>query len=80
MIEPLKLFKESAKLSLIMSKGKLIAIGIGIAVAITVGVGLAISAQTGQTDQATITKAPEGRHFEIELKENVDVRENPVPP
>jgi len=63
-----------------MGRGKLIAISIGIVVAVMAGFGLAISAQGGQTDQVTITQTLGGRHFEIELKESVGVKENQPPP
>lgn len=57
----------------------LIAIGIGIAFAVSFGVGFTISAQTIQPDQVGITKAPEGRHFQIELKEDVHAADKPPP-
>jgi len=63
-----------------MKRGKLVAIGIGIAVAMMASFALAISAQSGQADPAMITQTPEGRHFTVELKESVGVRENPGPP
>jgi hypothetical protein len=75
----INLFKEHNEIYSIMKKGMLIAIGIGI-VAVAVGVGLAISAQSEQNEQVTPSQTPEGRHFEIELKESVGVKDNPSPP
>jgi len=63
-----------------MNKGKLIALGVGIAVAIAVGVGLAISTQSGETEQVTPSETTGGRHFEVELKENISVGDKPPAP
>jgi len=63
-----------------MSKGRLIAVCIGIAVAVAFSVGFAIYAQSGQTGEMTVTSESEGKHFEVELKENVGIKTNPPKP
>lgn len=63
-----------------MKKGKLIVIAISIFAIAAVGVGLTVAAQSGQTPQITNTQMSEGRHLEIQLSENVGVKENPGSP
>lgn len=64
-----------------MSKGRLFAIGIGIAVAIAVGVGLAISTPSGERSGEVSTITPTGgRHFEVNLNENIGVGDKPSSP
>jgi flagellar basal body-associated protein FliL len=76
----INLFNEYNEIYSIMKKVILIAIGIGIVVAVALGVGLAVSVQSEQNEQVTPSQAPEGRHFEVELKESVGVKDNPSPP
>ncbi len=57
----------------------MIAMCIGIGIAISFGVGFAISLQTVQTGKVAIAETPEGRHFEIELRENVSAGDRPSP-